>query len=227
MVLGGAVDKELQDASSIIAPARSYSTNRSSLSTSIEKLVLMADVINRNAKRLERMTSNLLDISRIENNKPLELNIEKFDLGKNIEKVLNDMRSTIPDKKGIQVRFKFKSNINKDSSILIEGDKERIFEVISNLVNNAIKFTDNGEVIIVLEQRDGQAIVRVIDTGSGIAAEIYPTLFTKFATKSVNGIGLGLFISKNIVEAHGGKTWAENNSDGKGATFALSLPTPV
>jgi signal transduction histidine kinase len=161
----------------------------------------MADVINRNAKRLERMTSNLLDISRIENNKPLELNIEKFDLGKNIEKVINDMHSTIPDKKGIQVRFKFKSNINKDSSILIEGDKERTFEVISNLVNNAIKFTDNGEVVIVLEQRDGQAIVRVRDTGSGIAAEIYPTLFTKFATKSVNGIGLGL-LSQRISLKH-------------------------
>jgi signal transduction histidine kinase len=110
---------------------------------------------------------------------------------------------------------------------MIEGDKERIFEVISNLLNNAIKFTKQGEVVIVLNEIDGQAIVSVRDTGSGIAPEIYPNLFTKFATKSEKGTGLGLFLAKNIVESHGGKIWAENNSDGKGATFAFSIPIPT
>jgi signal transduction histidine kinase len=209
------------NASSSSIPSRPDSTDSPSLSPSMEKIVLMVDVINRNAKRLEKMTSNLLDLSRIENDKPLELSNEKFDLRKKIENVIIDIHSTIPDNKDI--RIEFKSNVNK-ASIMIEGDKERIFEVISNLLNNAIKFTKQGEVVIALNERDGQAIVSIRDTGSGIAPEIYPNLFTKFATKSEKGTGLGLFLAKNIVESHGGKIWAENNSDGKGATFTFSLP---
>ena len=209
-------------ASTSTIPSRPDSTDRPSLSpSSIDKMVLMLDVINRNAKRLEKMTSNLLDLSRIENDKPLELRKEKFDLRKKIENVINDIYSTISDNKDIRIRFE--SDANK-ASIMIEGDKERIFEVLSNLLNNAIKFTKQGEVVIVLNERDGQAIVSVRDSGSGIAPEIYPNLFTKFATKSEKGIGLGLFLAKNIVESHGGNIWAENNSDGKGATFAFSIP---
>jgi signal transduction histidine kinase len=107
---------------------------------------------------------------------------------------------------------------------MIAGDRERIFEVISNLLNNAIKFTEKGEVVVVLDEKNGQATVSVRDTGSGIAPEIYPNLFTKFATKSEKGTGLGLFLAKNIIEAHGGKVWGENNKDGKGATFTFTLP---
>jgi signal transduction histidine kinase len=209
-------------ASTSTIPSRPDSTDRTSLSPpSIDKMVLMLDVINRNAKRLEKMTSNLLDLSRIENDKPLELRKEKFDLRKKIENMINDIYGTISDNKDIRIRFE--SDANK-ASIMIEGDKERIFEVISNLLNNAIKFTKQGEVVIVLNERDGQAIVSVRDSGSGIAPEIYPNLFTKFATKSEKGTGLGLFLAKNIVESHGGNIWAENNSDGKGATFAFSIP---
>jgi signal transduction histidine kinase len=216
------VYKELQNAPTSTIPARADSTDRSSsLSPSIEKIVLMVDVINRNAKRLEKMTSNLLDLSRIENDKPLELSKEKFDLRKKIENVVNDIRSTTPANKDIRIRFK--SNVN-NASVIIEGDRGRIFEVISNLLNNAIKSTEKGEIVVVLNERDDQRIVSVRDTGSGIAPEIYPSLFTKFATKSEKGTGLGLFLAKNIVEAHGGKIWAENNSDGKGATFTFSLP---
>lgn len=220
-----AVNKELQNVStSTTVPARPDSTDRSSysfFSRSIEKIILMAGVINRNAKRLEKMTSNLLDLSRIENDKPLQLNKERFDLGIKIQNVINDICSTTPDNKDLLIRFE--SNVNK-TSIMIEGDKGRIFEVISNLLNNAIKFTEKGEVVVLLNERDGQAIVSIRDTGTGIAPEIYPKLFTKFATKSEKGTGLGLFLAKNIVESHGGKIWAVNNSDGNGATFAFSLP---
>lgn len=211
-------------ASTSTIPARSDSTDRpSSLSpSSLDKIVVMTDVINRNARRLEKMTSNLLDLSRIENDKPLELIKEKFDLRKKIENVLNDIYSTIPDNKDTQIRFE--SDANK-ASIMIEGDKERIFEVISNLLNNAIKFTKQGEVVIVLNEIDGQAIVSVRDTGSGIAPEIYPNLFTKFITKSEKGTGLGLYIAKSIVEAHDGKIWATNNSEGRGAIFTFMLQT--
>jgi signal transduction histidine kinase len=215
------VYKQPQDSTTI--PAPSDSINRSFSSSSyIEKIVPMVDTINRNAKRLEKLTSNLLDLSRIENNKSLGLSKEKFDLRKKIETVINDIRSTIPDNKDMRIRFE--SNVKK-ASVMIEGDRERIFEVISNLLSNAIKFTEEGEVVVVLDEKDGQAIVSIRDTGSGIAPEIYPNLFTKFTTKSEKGTGLGLFIAKNIVEAHGGKIWAENNSDGRGATFMFSLPT--
>jgi signal transduction histidine kinase len=184
----------------------------------------LVDTINRNAKRLEKMTNNLLDISRIENNKPLQLSKETFDLKKKIENVINDMRSVIPDNRDVRIRFE--SKVRKPS-VIIEGDKGRIFEVISNLISNAIKFTEAGEIVVVLDQKDGQAIVSVRDTGSGIAPEIYPNLFSKFTTKSEKGTGLGLFISKSVIEAHGGKIWAENNSDGRGATFTFTLPTPI
>jgi signal transduction histidine kinase len=221
MVQGEVVYKQLQNANTI--PARSDSINRSSsLSSSIEKIVPMVDVINRNAKRLEKMTSNLLDVSRIENNKSLELSNEKFDLRQKLENVINDLRSVIPNNKDIQI--KFESKVRK-APVMVEGDRERIFEVISNLLSNAIKFTEEGEVVVVLDEKDGQAIVSVRDTGSGIAPEIYPNLFTKFTTKSEKGTGLGLFIAKNIIEAHGGKIWAENNSDGRGAMFTFILPT--
>ena len=224
MMHGEAVDKELQQnvsTSTTIPAALPNSTDRSPLSQSIEKIVLMANIINRNAKRLEKMTSNLLDLSRIENDKPLDLSKEKFDLGKKIEDVVNDICSTTPDNKDIRIRFE--SNLN-NASVMIEGDRGRIFEVISNLLNNAIKFTENGEVVVVLDEKDGQAIVSVRDTGSGIAPEIYSNLFTKFATKSEKGTGLGLFLAKNIIEAHDGKVWGENNKDGKGATFTFTLP---
>jgi signal transduction histidine kinase len=108
---------------------------------------------------------------------------------------------------------------------MIEGDRERIYEVISNLLNNAIKITEKGEIVVVLDEKDDQAIVSVSDSGRGIDPQIYPNLFNKFVTKSEKGTGLGLFISKNIIEAHGGKIWAENHKDGMGATFSFNLPT--
>jgi signal transduction histidine kinase len=214
------VYEQLQDP--IAITTRSDSINRSfSSSSSIEEIVPLVDTINRNAKRLERLTSNLLDVSRIENNKSLELSKEKFDLKQKIQDVINDVRGIIPHDKDVRIRFESKV---KKASVMIEGDGERIFEVISNLLDNAIKFTKKGEVIVVLDEKDGQAIVSVRDTGSGIAPEIYPNLFTKFTTKSEKGTGLGLFLAKNIVEAHGGEIWAENNSDGRGATFTFTLP---
>jgi signal transduction histidine kinase len=122
-----------------------------------------------------------------------------------------------------------------DEEIIIEGDRTRLIQVISNLLSNAVKFTKEGTISIVVEKRKEnnnnnknnnkeEVIVSVKDTGSGIDSEILPRLFSKFATKSSKGTGLGLFISKSIIEAHDGKIWAENNSDGKGATFSFTLP---
>jgi signal transduction histidine kinase len=107
--------------------------------------------------------------------------------------------------------------------IIVEGDKGRLSQVISNLLSNALKFTTDGSISIISEKKDDYVIVSIKDTGTGIDSELFPRLFTKFASKSFSGTGLGLFIAKSIIEAHGGKIWAKNNTDGKGATFTFSL----
>lgn len=114
---------------------------------------------------------------------------------------------------------------------IVDADRDRITQVISNLLGNAIKFTSNqvegGSVSVTLEENHNnleEVIVNIRDTGEGIHQEILPRLFTKFATKSFAGTGLGLYISKSIIEEHGGRMWAQNNSDGQGATFTFTLP---
>jgi signal transduction histidine kinase len=111
----------------------------------------------------------------------------------------------------------------------VEADKGRIIQVIDNLISNALKFTNEGTIYVLVESKDGQAVVSVKDNGQGIDPDILPKLFTKFASKSEigGGTGLGLFISKSIIESHGGKIWAENNKDTKGATFSFSLPLAI
>jgi signal transduction histidine kinase len=112
----------------------------------------------------------------------------------------------------------------------IVADQNKIKQVISNLLSNSLKFTEQGTITITVEvdnyhhSNRSQLIVRVKDTGIGVATDILPKLFSKFVTKSEKGIGLGLYICKGIIEAHGGMIWAENNDDGKGATFTFSLP---
>ena len=179
------------------------------------------DMLERNAKRLERLSTDILEVSRIGSNS-LKLNKEIINLNQKIESVIADIKSFI--KNDQQIDIAFQSKTPNDQPILIEADRTRLFEVISNLLRNAIKFTKKGSILITLEENEGKAVVAVKDTGTGIDAEILPRLFEKFATKSEQGTGLGLYISKAIIEAHGGKIWAKNNSDGRGATFSFSLP---
>jgi signal transduction histidine kinase len=110
------------------------------------------------------------------------------------------------------------------SPVIIEADKGRITQVISNLLTNAVKFTNEGTIRVAVQRKDNEILISIKDTGTGIDSEMLPRLFTKFATTSNAGTGLGLFISKSIVKAHCGRIWAVNNSDGKGATFYFSLP---
>ena len=117
------------------------------------------------------------------------------------------------------------SLIQDNHPIIVEADKGRITQVIDNLLNNAVKFTNDGTISVLTENKEGQAIVSVKDNGQGIDADVLPKLFSRFASKSeIGGTGLGLFISKSIIEAHSGRIWAENNADGRGATFSFSLP---
>jgi len=108
--------------------------------------------------------------------------------------------------------------------IFVVADKGRLTQVLFNLLGNAVKFTEKGNIFVDVEEKADQLVVNIRDTGRGIHSEILPRLFTKFATKSERGTGLGLFISKSIVEAHGGKIWAQNNVNESGATFKFSLP---
>ena len=180
------------------------------------------EMIARNARRLERLTSDILDVSRIESN-ALKLNIELIDLNEKIRIVVNDELSAIPAGKNLKITF----DRRESTPLLVRGDKSRLFEVLSNLIGNAIKFTDSGGTITVTAEKTAsknEAIVSIKDTGKGIDKEIFPRLFTKFASKSDNGTGLGLFLSKSIIQAHGGRIWAENNNNEKGATFRFTLP---
>jgi signal transduction histidine kinase len=176
------------------------------------------EMIIRNAKRLERLSFGILEASRIETGS-LRLHKETIDLGKEIEDVVADAKSFLPAAKQLEIIAQL-----QQEPLTIEADKPRLFEVISNLVHNAIKFTESGKIIVKAEKQGDRAIVSVRDSGTGVDPDVKPRLFTKFASKSEKGTGLGLYISKNIVEAHGGRIWAENNKDGTGATFSFSLP---
>jgi len=120
--------------------------------------------------------------------------------------------------------YKQRQNGEQMNDLVVEADQDRILQVLSNLLGNAIKFTKEGTIDVITEEADNEVIVKIKDSGSGIDPEIFPKLFEKFASKSDRGTGLGLFLSKNIIEAHRGRIWAENNVDMRGATFAFSLP---
>jgi len=182
----------------------------------------MIEAIVRNATRLQRLTNDILDVTRIET-QSLKLNVERVNLNELISDIIEDQKNEI-EKTNKDIRLVHE---RQDQIIEIDADKNRLTQVISNLLSNAIKFTREGTIRVTEEVKDSMALVTVMDTGRGIDPEISPRLFLKFAAKSETGMGLGLFISKSIVEAHGGKIWAQNNTDydrKKGATFTFSIP---
>ncbi|AIF84209.1 signal transduction histidine kinase [Candidatus Nitrososphaera evergladensis SR1] len=176
-------------------------------------------MIARNAKKLQRLVQNVLDLARIENN-TFKLAKEPANLGEVVYATVEDYRAQLEDKAGSAIVYDM-------TDVPMNLDKTRIMQVLSNLLGNAIKFTKQGTVTVSVtkDAAAGKVTVAVRDTGKGIDPEIMPRLFQKFATKSDSGTGLGLYISKSIVEAHGGTMWAENNADGAGgATFYFTLP---
>jgi signal transduction histidine kinase len=185
------------------------------------------DIILRNAKRLQQLTDNILDVTKIES-RVLDLKKEHFNLKHVITNTLNDV---------IILRDNSSNNRNKKKNMrfyyqpqdsFVEGDEGRISQVLHNLVNNAFKFSKEGSIITISTKlEDNKIIVTVKDNGQGIDPKIFPKLFSKFEAKSFSGTGLGLYICKNIIEAHGGRIWAENNNlinGERGATFYFTLP---
>ena len=178
----------------------------------------LIDVILRNAKRLQHLTEDILDVTKIES-QSLQLKKERFDLNEAIMNILAGYQSQV--KKANNVKTIFTS----EGKLFVEADKGRMTQVISNLLNNAFKFTQEGSIIISVKRVNHSINISIKDTGTGIDPAILPVLFTKFAKeKYSSGTGLGLYISKSIIEAHGGIIWANNNKDGRGATFAFSIP---
>ena len=177
-------------------------------------------LIIRNAKRLDRLASDILDVTRIESNS-LKLEKTYFNLNDILSNSIRDIQNQVSSG---DIGTKNLKIVYDPVNIRISGDKERINQVISNLLSNALKFTDEGFIKIKVENSNDNVIISVEDTGSGIHPEIFPRLFCKFATKSDKGTGLGLYISKNIIDAHGGRIWALNNKSGIGATFFFSIP---
>ncbi|TLX84797.1 MAG: HAMP domain-containing histidine kinase, partial [Thaumarchaeota archaeon] len=188
------------------------------------------DKIIRNARRLEKLTEDILDVSRIEG-KNLQLSLSDFDLNQTIQNIIEDHQKEALEK-SVKIVFEAKKNV----PTTIYADEARLQQVINNLLSNAINFTNNGTVTITVynaqvdidansEERDKESIVvEIKDTGTGISPEMVSRLFEKFATRSESGTGLGLYISKSIIDSHGGKIWAYNNRDEKGATFTFTLP---
>ena len=181
------------------------------------------NIIFRNATRLQHLTEDILDIQKIDS-QTLMLNKARFNLNDSISTLTQNYKNQLEkeEKRTVRLLVEF----NNTNPIFIEADRNRLSQVITNLINNAVKFTKDGTISVCVKsvQEKNEVIVMVRDTGEGIGSDILPRLFSKFATKSYHGTGLGLFISKGIIEAHGGKIWGENNLDGKGATFSFSLP---
>lgn len=189
----------------------------------------LLDEVILNARRLERLARVMLDVTRIENNS-LILTKETVDTAKVVKDIVDSYNQNLREKNAVNKSKNLEElmiiqNGVKDLEVTL--DKVRITQVICNILDNALSFSHEGKIKVVLkkEKRNRQnfLLVRVKDTGPGIDPEILSKLFTKFASKSDMGTGLGLFISKGIVEAHGGKIWAENNPN-RGATFSFILP---
>jgi signal transduction histidine kinase len=176
-----------------------------------------------NAKRLDQLAGNILEGTKIEN-QTLQLDKKQFNLKDILADIVEDYDNilAVQGRKDVKLRY-------EPRDILVVADKVRVGRVISNLLNNAIKFTERGEITISATEFNnnigsGETQVSIIDTGTGLSPTILPKLFSKFVSTDSGGTGLGLFVSRNIVEAHGGRIWAENNDDEKGATFSFVIP---
>ena len=211
-----------------------------------QDLNISLNLLMRNAQRLKRLSEDILDVTKIES-QSLKLNKELINLNDVILNAIQDSRNQVAKNRG-NIKMVYKPDLS-GHGIIVEADRNRLNQVIYNLLSNAIKFTEKegGIVSIRTEKKktrdnDDEVIVSVKDSGPGISSEMFPRLFEKFASKSFQGTGLGLFISKNIVEAHGGKIWGENNirnenshianhgedieekGGGRGACFYFTLP---
>lgn len=182
------------------------------------------DIIIRNASRLLKLTEDMLDITRIET-KSLVLHKEIFNLNEVILDAISDANKQISkENKDDNLKLELLSPLQEP--ILIEADKRRISQVVSNLLTNAIHFTNEGSIHVTIDKnRSTNGVIFILkNTNLGIHPDFIPRLFSKIVDPSMKGDMWGFFISKNIIEASGGRIWVEKHAVGKGATFTFSLP---
>lgn len=179
--------------------------------------------ILRNARRITRLANDILDVSRIESN-TFKMNKTSANILGMIRGAIEDASARIPEDRPLKMVLESKLGSADDENVPV--DAGRIDEVLSNLLENAVNFTESGQITVRVERKGQDLQISVSDTGKGIDPTIRDKLFQKFVTKSdrAKGTGLGLYLSKAIVEAHGGNMIAENNADGRGATFLFTLP---
>jgi signal transduction histidine kinase len=172
----------------------------------------------RNVTRLQKLTEDILEAARIDGG-TLRLSKERFDMNALVEAAAEEQRAS-SNLKGVSLV------VVPSDPVQVEGDKGRLGRVVSNLIGNAVKFTEKGTITVTVEAsgEGNRVLVRVADTGTGIDQSILPMLFSRFVAKSRSGTGLGLYISKSIVEEHGGRIWVESSQPGRGATFAFEIP---
>lgn len=192
------------------------------------ELISQIEVIERNALSQKRLIEDLLDTNRIITGK-LRLDVQPVDLGSAIESALDTLRPQAMSK-GVRL-----GKVTEGSALIVRGDPTRLQQVIWNLVSNAIKFTPSGgRVDVLLERVNSHVELTVTDSGIGIPEDELENIFERFkqvdsssSTRRYGGLGLGLAISKTLVEMHGGTIVAKSPGAGKGATFRVSLPMPA
>jgi signal transduction histidine kinase len=198
---------------------------RSNTMTLLHDEEQILDIIIKNAKRLGRLAQDILDVTRIES-KEFDLNLQRVNIVPVLSDFVSDSKKQLgKDRQDLNLVFEVEG-ASSNNGIYVTVDRDKIIQVISNLLSNAIKFTKHGTISVKVSVNDQskKVIVSIKDTGMGIDPIILPQLFTKFNSRSTDGIGLGLFIAKNIVQAHDGRIWVENNAGGRGATFYFTLP---
>ncbi len=189
---------------------------RSNPRLSVEQKNDLLKIISRNARKLDLLTDNILDYARLENG-IFNLNLEHFDLIKVVKDLISDYQfQTL--KRDIKFVLKYSEN-----PFYIEADKVRLTEVLDNLLSNSLKFTEKGRINISILNNKNFLHLEVKDTGTGIPDENFDKLFSKFFTTDKLGTGLGLYLSKIIIDKHHGKIGAYNNEK-QGCTFYIHLP---
>jgi two-component system, OmpR family, sensor histidine kinase VicK len=192
----------------------------------------LLDIVIYNGKKLQALSENILVLTKMEGNM-LNITKEDFNLNSVILNAIKEFKVRLEKIQYINEQDKKKIHFELhgfDNKFMINADRYRISQIIYNLLENAINFIldKDGLISITIEKKatNDMAFVHVPikDTGEGIHSEILSTLFTKFATKSFYGTGLGLYICKQIIEMHQGRIGGENNKDSRGATFSFSLP---
>jgi signal transduction histidine kinase len=182
------------------------------------------DIILANANKLRQLTSDILDVSKIESDR-FVCEMGKVDIRDLLEEIVQATRLRLSPE------VKLETSVTPiTEELVINGDRVRLSQLLTNLINNAVKFTAKGSVMLKLKAQEDQNQLEILvsDTGSGIPTEVMVRIFEKFIPKSASqgnkqGTGLGLYISKAIVRAHNGEISAVNNSRG-GATFRITLP---